>query len=227
MLNQAVAIDGPAGAGKSTIARALSKRLGLLYVDTGALYRAIGLYMARQGVDTTDKAAVTARLPEASVELEYRDGIQFVLLNGEDVSSAIRMPEMAMHASNVSAVPAVRERLLSLQRNLAYSQKSVLDGRDIGTVVLPDATVKLFVTASPEIRAQRRFAEHQARGEQVDYDALLAEIKQRDANDAGRAIAPLRQAEDAVLLDTSKLTLEESVAAAEALILERWRGDGE
>ena len=208
----AIAIDGPAGAGKSTIARALAQKLGYLYLDTGALYRAIGLYCVERGVPTGDKAAVTAALDSIDVALRYVDGAQRVLLNGEDVSEAIRRPEISLAASAVSAMDTVRAFLLDLQRDMARTHDVVMDGRDIGTVVLPDADVKIFLTAAPEDRARRRFLELEQRGTPQEYDQLLAEIKQRDYNDAHRASSPLRQAEDALLLDTTGNTFEQSLA---------------
>ena len=199
----AVAIDGPAGAGKSTAARAAAKELGFIYVDTGALYRAIGLHAVEQGFDTTDADALEANLSGIDVQLRFVDGEQRVFLNGRDVSAEIRRPDMGLAASNVSAQPAVRAFLLDLQRELARRNDVVMDGRDIATVVLPDAQVKIFLTASAEDRAARRYEEHLAKGEQVSYNTILAEINQRDYNDQNRAIAPLRVAEGAVLLDNS------------------------
>lgn len=208
----AVAIDGPAGAGKSTIARAAASSLGFIYVDTGALYRSIGLNALRKGVDLADTKAIENSLEGMKVELSFDEqGAQIVLLNGEDVSSLIRTPEVSMSASKVSAVPAVRAFLLDLQRNMAKTQSVIMDGRDIGTVVLPDAEVKIFLTASPEIRAKRRFDELIQKGQQVKYEDVLADVIERDYNDSHRQIAPLKPAEDSVLADTSGLTLEESI----------------
>ena len=208
----AVAIDGPAGAGKSTIARAAAKELGFIYVDTGALYRSIGLNAIRKGVDLTDAKAIEASLAGLKVELSFdAQGAQIVLLNDEDVSSFIRTPEVSMSASKVSAVPAVRAFLLDLQRNMAKTQSVIMDGRDIGTVVLPNAEVKIFLTASPEIRAKRRFDELIEKGEDVKYEDVLADVIQRDYNDSHREIAPLKPAEDSKLADTSGRTLEESI----------------
>ena len=207
----AVAIDGPAGAGKSTIARAVAAKLGFIYVDTGALYRAVGLYGLRKGVDTTSAAEMLPLLKEIRVELAYAGGEQRVLLNGEDVSAAIRVNEASMAASNVSAIQGVRDFLFDLQKDMARTHSVVMDGRDIGTVVLPDARVKIFLTASPEERATRRYNELKDKGQEVDFDQLLAEVKQRDYNDSHRAAAPLRQAEDAVLVDTTGNTKEESI----------------
>lgn len=207
-----VAIDGPAGAGKSTIARAASKELGYIYIDTGALYRTVGLNAVRLGVDLQNDDAVASTLTEElCVELKFVDGEQKMFLNGEDVSAAIRTPEASMAASRVSAVPAVRKYLFDLQKNLARSNNCIMDGRDIGTVVLPDAEVKIFLTASPEARATRRYKELQEKGLDASYDEVLADMIKRDYDDSHRAIAPLKQADDAVLCDTSELTLEESI----------------
>lgn len=208
---KAVAIDGPAGAGKSTIARKAAQALGFIYVDTGALYRAIGYYMAGQGIDTANEGEVVPLLSGVSVELKFVDGVQHVFLNGEDVSEKIRTPEMSMHASNVSAILPVRDFLFDLQRDIAARNDVVMDGRDIGTEVLPNADVKIFLTAAPEDRARRRYEEHIAKGEQVDYDRILTDVRQRDYNDSHRAVRPLRQAEDAILLDTTGNELEQSV----------------
>lgn len=214
----AVAIDGPAGAGKSTIARACAQALGFVYVDTGALYRAIGLAVYRKGIAGTDPAGIAGTLPEITLALAYQDGTQRVLLGGENVSEAIRTPEISRYASYVSAVPAVREFLLETQRGLARRQSVIMDGRDIGTVILPDAQVKIFLTASPEARAARRCAELREKGQDVRLEDVLADMRARDAQDEGRAIAPLRQAADAVRVDTSALTLDESIAAVLSVI---------
>lgn len=216
-----IAIDGPAGAGKSTIAREIARELGYIYVDTGALYRAIGLFAVSNGVDTTDHAAVERTLQRIKVELRFVDGNQRVFLNGYDVSEKIRQPEISMAASNVSAVPGVREFLFALQQNIAMEHNIVMDGRDIATVVMPHAQVKIFLTASPEERARRRHEEFAQKGHQVDYETLLEEIKQRDYNDANRPISPLRKAEDAVLVDTTGNTLEQSILELTALVKER------
>jgi len=208
----AVAIDGPAGAGKSTIARAAAKELGFIYVDTGALYRSIGLNALRNNIDINDANKVEKSLATLKVELSFdAQGAQIVLLNNEDVSSLIRTPEVSMAASRVSAIPAVRAFLLDLQRNMAKTQSVIMDGRDIGTVVLPDAEVKIFLTASPEIRAKRRFDELIEKGQEVKYEDVLADVIQRDYNDSHREIAPLKPADDSTLADTSNLTLQESV----------------
>lgn len=215
-----VAIDGPSGAGKSSMAKRLAAELGYTYVDTGAMYRSVGLYALRAGKDPADNAAVEALLPQIHLDILLKDGTQHVLLNGEDVSSAIRAEEVGMAASAVGANPAVRAFLLDTQRNLAKSRDVLMDGRDIGTVVLPDATVKIFLTASPEARAQRRFAELQAKGEQADFETVLADIRRRDDQDTHRATAPLRRADDAVLVDTSELDIEQSFTLLKQTILD-------
>ncbi|MBS5281349.1 MAG: (d)CMP kinase [Butyricicoccus pullicaecorum] len=220
----AVAIDGPAGAGKSTIARAAAAQLGFVYVDTGALYRTIGLAVCRRGIDGTDVPGILATLPEIQVGLTYQDGAQHVLLDGEDVSDAIRTPQISTYASQVSSVPEVRAYLLDLQRDLARRQSVIMDGRDIGTVILPDAKVKIFLTASPEKRAARRCAELREKGQDVTVEDILADMERRDALDASRATAPLKQAEDAVLVDTSDLTLEQSIEAVLTVIRDKMKG---
>ena len=216
-----VAIDGPSGAGKSTLAKRLAKELGYLYVDTGAMYRSIGLFALRQGVDPKDEAAVTALLPQIQIELRYVNGAQRVLLCGEDVSEAIRAEEVGMATSAVSAHPPVRAFLLELQRGMARTHDILMDGRDIGTVILPNASVKIFLTASAGARATRRFRELQEKGVDTDFETVLEDIRRRDYQDSHRATAPLRQAEDAVLVDTSEMDLEESFQALKSLILSR------
>lgn len=206
-----IAIDGPAGAGKSTIARAAASKLGFIYVDTGALYRSIGLYCLNNNIETTDRTEVERILPDISVQLKYLDGAQRVILNDNDVSEEIRKPECSMAASNVSAIPVVREFLFELQRKMARENDVIMDGRDIGTVILPDAEVKIFLTASPEERANRRFKELIEKGNNPDYDELLKEINQRDYNDMHRETAPLKQADDAILFDTTTLGKDEVV----------------
>lgn len=213
-----IAIDGPSGAGKSTLAKRLAGELGCVYVDTGAMYRAIGLYALRQGRNPADSGAVEALLPEISLKLAVVDGAQHIFLNGEDVSAAIRTEEAGMAASAVAVHPAVRAFLLEQQRGLARTQNVLMDGRDIGTVVLPNATVKIFLTASAEARARRRWKELQEKGQTKPYAAVLEDIRARDYQDSHRSAAPLRQAEDAVLLDTSELDFEQSVAAMKAII---------
>ncbi len=216
-----VAIDGPSGAGKSSIAKRLAKELGYIYVDTGAMYRSIGLYTLRQGVDPTDEKAVEALLPQIKIELRYENGVQRVILCGEDVSEAIRQEEVGMVTSEVSSHSPVRAFLLDLQRQMACTHDILMDGRDIGTVILPNATVKVFLTASAEARAQRRLKELQEKGVSTDYETVLKDIEQRDYQDSHRAIAPLRQAEDAVLVDTSNLDFEQSFQTLKELILSR------
>lgn len=206
-----VAIDGPAGAGKSTIARTVAGKLGFIYVDTGALYRTVGVSALRKGVDMQSDEAIASILPETKVELKFIDGEQKMFLNSEDVSKDIRLPEASMAASRVSAVPKVREFLFDLQRDIAEKNNCIMDGRDIGTVVLPDAQIKIFLTASPECRADRRYRELCEKGIEVNYDDVLNDIIKRDYNDSHRAIAPLKPAENAVILDTSGNELEESL----------------
>ena len=216
-----VAIDGPSGAGKSTVARAAAAKLGYVYVDTGAMYRSIGLAVCRRGIAGEDTAGIIATLPEIAIQLTYQDGAQHVLLNGEDVSSAIRAEEIGMAASAVAAIPAVRTFLLDAQRTLAVSRDVLMDGRDIGTVVLPNATVKIFLTATPEARAERRYKELLMKGEKHDYQNVLADVRARDYQDTHRAAAPLRQAEDAVLVDTSDLNFDQSFEALKKVIQDR------
>lgn len=215
-----VAIDGPAGAGKSTIAKAAAKELGFIYVDTGALYRAIAYNAVTKGViDDTQK--IIDMLTDTNVELKYVDGVQAVYLNGDDVSAYIRTPEISMGASKVSAIPQVREFLLNLQRDIAQKNNVIMDGRDIATVVLPNADVKIFLFASPECRAQRRYKELMEKGEDVTLEDVLADVNQRDYQDSHREIAPLKPSEDSVMADTSKLTLEESIQLIINIIKER------
>ena len=217
----AIAIDGPAGAGKSTIARALAKEMEYIYVDTGALYRAVGCFMLEQNVEPSDADAVVPLLNGLDVSLQFENGEQLVMLNGENVSGKIRTPAVSMAASAVSAIPAVRQFLFDLQQNMAKTNNVIMDGRDIGTVVLPWAQVKIFLTASPEARAKRRYAELLEKGEQVDFDDVLADMKKRDYDDSHRAVAPLKPADDAVLADTSELNLEESIALLKSIVKER------
>ncbi len=216
-----VAIDGPAGAGKSTLARRLAAELGYIYVDTGAMFRTIGLYALRAGKDPKDNEAVNALLPEISLKFAFIGGEQHIYLNGEDVSTAIRTEEVGMAASAVGANPEVRAFLLGMQRDMAKTQDGRMDGRDIGTVVLPDATVKIFLTASPEARATRRWKEYQQKGAEVSYEEVLADVRQRDYQDTHRAAAPLRQADDAQLLDTSEMNFEQSLEAMKKMIVEK------
>ncbi len=206
-----VAIDGPAGAGKSTVARAAAQKLGYIYVDTGALYRAVGVYCLRNSIVTTDVDGVGAILKDITVELKFIDGVQHVFLNGDDVSTEIRLPEASMAASNVSAIPSVRAFLFDLQRDIAAKNNCLMDGRDIGTVVLPNAQVKIFLTADPEERAMRRYKELVEKGSEVTYEEVLEDLKVRDYNDSHREIAPLKPAEDSVIVNTTGMTLEESI----------------
>ena len=215
-----IALDGPSGAGKSTIAKAVAKKLEYIYVDTGALYRSIALYMIEHSVDLNNIDNVKSVLNGVDLKLAYTDGSQRVLLCGEDVSDKIRTPEISMGASRVSAVPAVREFLFDLQQNIAKESNIIMDGRDIGTVVLPKADVKIFLTASAEERAKRRFKELQEKGDSSSYEEVLADIKQRDYNDMHRDIAPLKKANDAVEVDTTSLNLDESVEVIYNTIIE-------
>lgn len=221
----AVAIDGPAGAGKSSVARKTAEKLGFLYVDTGALYRAIGLYMLQNGVDPGDADTVIPLLKKITVSLKYCDGEQRVFLCGNDVSDQIRTDDVSMAASRVSAIPEVRSFLLSLQRDIAKENNVLMDGRDIGTVVLPDAQVKVFLTASTEERAKRRYLQLIHKGIKAEYDEVLEDLKQRDYNDTHRAIAPLKPAPDAVVMDTTGQTLEQSVEQLIRLIQEKTSAD--
>ena len=222
MKHYAVAIDGPSGAGKSSLARAVAGDLGFIYVDTGAIYRTVGCYVLRQGVRPSDAQAVEALLPDIEIRMGYGDdGLQRMYLNGEDVTEAIRTPEVSMCTSKVAAIPAVRAFLLEMQREIAQEQSVIMDGRDIGTVVLPNADVKIFLTASAEERAKRRFRELKQRGSHKDYGVLLVEIEERDYKDSHRSIAPLKAAEDAVTIDTTDLTFEESLAKLLETVRER------
>lgn len=217
-----IAIDGPSGAGKSTLAKSISAKLGYLYVDTGALYRTIGYYVFSKEIDPKNEAAVEAVLSEIAVEMTYgEDGLQHMFLNGQDVTREIRLPEISMYASAVSAHPPVRAFLLEMQRDLARKNNVIMDGRDIGTVVLPDAQVKIFLTATPEARAHRRVLELEQRGTPEPFEKVLADIQKRDWDDSHRATAPLKQADDATLLDTTELTFQESEAALLAIIKEK------
>lgn len=215
-----VAIDGPSGAGKSSLAKRLAADLGYVYVDTGAMYRSIGLYAVRQGADLHDADAVAALLPGIQLDIRLVEGVQHVYLNGEDVSEAIRAEEIGMAASAVSAHPQVRAFLLDTQRGLAANQNVLMDGRDIGTVVLPQATVKIFLTASAEARAQRRCKELQEKGQPAELETVLADIRQRDYQDTHREVAPLKQADDAILVDTSDIDFDQSFAVLKRTILE-------
>lgn len=222
MVNKSIAIDGPSGAGKSTLARMTAKKLDYIYVDTGAIYRSVGLYTRRSGVCPTDAESVEALLPQINIEMKYNEnGEQEMYLNGECVSGLIRTPEASKYASDVSAIPAVRAFLLDMQREMAEKYNVIMDGRDIGTVVLPEAGVKVFLTASPEIRAKRRFIELKEKMPDVSYDDILKDMIQRDKNDSSRAAAPLKAADDAIMLDTSDMTLEESIDKLTEIVKER------
>ena len=216
-----IAIDGPAGAGKSTAARGAAEELGFLYVDTGAMYRTIALHLLNGAVDLADHAAVAEALKDVDIRIAYKDGVQRMLLNGEDVSDRIRTEEVSERASVTAAIPCVREKLLDLQRNLAKEQDVLMDGRDIGTNILPDAQLKIYLTASVGERARRRYLELREKGEDCSLSAIEAEIRERDERDMNRETAPLRQAADAVYLDTSDMDLEQVIAEIVRLAKER------
>lgn len=216
-----IALDGPSGSGKSTVAKRLARELDILYLDTGAMYRACACKASEAGVDLSDESAVEAMLSSLDLRIEYRGGAQHTILDGRDVSEEIRRPEVSMAASKISALGCVRKKMVEMQRKIASEQSCVLDGRDIGTAVLPDAPFKFFVTASVPVRARRRYDELRAKGYTVDYDALEKEIEERDRNDASRAISPLRRAEDAVLVDTSDMSIDEVVAFIRRRIQEK------
>lgn len=213
-----IAIDGPSGAGKSSIAKAVAARLGIVYVDTGALYRTVGYYVRGKGIARTDKEGVVSCLPHIKIEVRYEDGAQHVYLNGEDLGDRIREPEISMYASSVSAIPEVRAFLLDTQRDIAAKNSVIMDGRDIGTVILPNADVKIFMTASNEARAQRRTKELIAKGMDARYEDVLREMIERDENDRTRDVAPAVAAPDAILLDNSDMTIEENVDAVLSII---------
>lgn len=212
-----IAIDGPSGAGKSTVAKALAKRLGFVQVDTGAMYRSVGLYIYRKGIAPDDVEAVVPQLENINIDLGFSDEEQRVYLNGEDVSDKIRQNEISMYASKVSAIPAVRAFLLEMQRKIAREHSVVMDGRDIGTVVLPDAELKIFQTASVRERAKRRCLELTEKGQKVDLETIRKEIEERDYNDSHRAAAPCVPADDAVIIDNSNITIEENVSIIKTL----------
>ena len=216
-----VAIDGPAGAGKSTIAKRLAQELGFIYVDTGAMYRAIGLYMIRNGIDGGDEALVSKEVDNVKVTLAYVDGAQKVLLNGEDVSGLIRTEQVSAMASQTSAYAHVREVLLDLQRDMAAKNDVLMDGRDIGTTILPNADVKIYLTASVEERARRRYEEYLLKGEAADLEEIKEDIRTRDHNDMTRAVSPLKKADDAIEVDTSNMTIDEVVEHIKNLCKER------
>ena len=223
MENKSVALDGPSGAGKSTLARKAAERFEYIYVDTGALYRCIGLYVLRKGISSNDEAQVITELQNINLEMSYNeDGVQRMILNGEDVTEQIRTPEVSTYASDVSAMPAVREFLLNMQRDMAKKYNTIMDGRDIGTVVLPNAGLKVFLVADAEVRAKRRYDELIARGATVNFEDVLRDMNQRDKNDSEREAAPLKAADDAVTLDTTALNFEESLDALCNIISERF-----
>ena len=219
-----IAIDGPGGAGKSTISKTVAKRLDILYVDTGSLYRTIGLFVKLKGVNPKDASAVAAILPEISIEVKYENGAQVNYLNGVNHGEAIRTPEMSMYASDVSAIPAVRSFLLETQKQIAKTNSVIMDGRDIGTVILPNADVKIFLTASEECRAMRRYNELIERGQSVTYEQVLLEMNERDTQDSSRKIAPAKPADDAIILDTTGFEFEDSVNAILEIIKNKCGG---
>lgn len=227
MKHRSIAIDGPSGAGKSTLARRLAHELGYLYVDTGAIYRTVGLAVCRRGIDPADENAVAALLPELSVTMGYGgDGLQHMFLGGEDMTEAIRQDKISAYASKVSPIPAVREFLLEMQRQMAREHDVIMDGRDIGTVVLPQADLKIFLTADPKDRAERRYLELLERGQTAEREQVLRDVLERDRRDMERAVSPLRQAEDAALVDTTGLGLEESLQLLLELVRSRLEGNG-
>ena len=222
-----IAIDGPGGAGKSTISKAVAAKLGIVYVDTGALYRTVGFYVRSKNLDPKDREAVSACLSNISIEVRYVAGAQHVFLNGEDLGDRIRTPEMSMYASAVSAIPAVRAFLLETQKDIARKNSVIMDGRDIGTVILPNADVKIFLTASAECRARRRYDELIAKGQNVSFEDVLREMNERDTQDSTREIAPATAAADATVLDNTGMSFEESVEAVIAMVREKTGFTGE
>lgn len=216
-----IAIDGPSGSGKSTLAKAVARELGIVYVDTGALYRTVGYYVYISGKDPKSVSDVIALLPEINIELRYVDGSQRVILNGEDLGDRIRLPEMSMYASAVSSIPEVRAFLLDMQKTLARENSVVMDGRDIGTVIIPDADLKIFLTASDECRARRRTEELREKGVDVSYEDVLRDMIERDRNDKSRSVAPALPAPDAIIFDNSVMTVEESLKEIVRLVNER------
>ena len=216
-----IAIDGPGGAGKTTLSKAIAQKMGIVYVDTGAMYRTVGLYVRDHGVSYEDTDAVVAMLPEITIEVKFEDGVQNIYLNGVNPGDRIREPEISMYASGVSKIPQVRAFLLETQKEIARKNSVIMDGRDIGTVILPNADLKLFMTASPETRAKRRYLELLEKGQQVTLEQVMEEMVARDAQDAGREIAPAIPADDAIMYDNSGLTFEESLNALLAFIKEK------
>lgn len=221
MKNISIAIDGPAGAGKSTISRAVAERLKFVYIDTGAMYRAVGLAALKHGYDTKNPELIVPMMNETKVDIKHSEDGQLVFLNGEDVTKKIRTPEVSVAASDVSAIPEVRVRLVELQRALAQSRSVIMDGRDIGTYVLPNAQIKIFLTASPEERARRRFEELSAKGVKTDFESVKADMEYRDKNDSSREFAPLKPAEDSEIVDTTGNTQEQSVEQIYNLIVQK------
>lgn len=215
-----IAIDGPSGVGKSTLAKALAKELGFIYVDTGALYRTVGLYAQHNDIDPSDEKELSNHFKNINIDLKWVDGTQRIWLNGKDVSEEIRTPKSSMYASAVSALPAVREFLLDMQRSISKKSSVIMDGRDIGTVILPDAEVKIFMSANEESRAKRRYDELIEKGQSVTYDEVLNDMKQRDFNDSTRSAAPLKPAEDAILFDNTTFTIQQTVDEAKKIIME-------
>lgn len=216
-----IAIDGPSGAGKSTISKAAARELGFVYLDTGAIYRTVAWHISMMGIGPKDTDHVPMLLDDANIEIDFREDGQHMILNGKDITAEIRTPEISTVASQVAQQKCVREYLLDLQRDLAKKHNIIMDGRDIGTVVLPKATLKIYLTATPEKRAQRRYEEYLQKGQKAVYEAVLADQKKRDHEDMTRKIAPLKQAKDAVLVDTTDLTLEESIDTVVALMKEK------
>ncbi|MBR2902819.1 MAG: (d)CMP kinase [Clostridia bacterium] len=213
-----IAIDGPAGAGKSTLAKALASKLGYIYIDTGAMYRTVALWYIRKGIDTKDRDAMLPRLNDFVIDVRNIDGVQHMFLDGEDVNGLIRTPEVSMGASNVAVVPEVRLKLVEIQRQLASRNDVIMDGRDIGTYVLPNAQLKIFLSATPEARARRRFLENTAKGIETPFEEVLADMIARDKQDTERAFAPLKAAEDAVMLDNTTMTVEETIVYITGLL---------
>ena len=216
-----IAIDGPSGAGKSTVAKAAAKALGFVYLDTGAIYRTVAWHITMMGIGPKDTDHFPMLLNDANIQIDFQPDGQHMILNGRDISGEIRTPEIASVASQVSAQPAVREFLLDMQRDLAKIHNIIMDGRDIGTVVLPNASMKIFLTASPEARAMRRYQEYLDKGQQATYEEVLADQKKRDYDDSHRKIAPLKQAKDAILVDTTEMGLQESIDYCVSLIREK------
>jgi len=216
-----IAIDGPSGAGKSTIAKIISRETGYIYLDTGALYRTVGLYVKKRGISSKDTEKIISVLPDVNIDIQYISGTQRLILNGEDVTDFIRTPEISIYASDISAIKEVRAFLLDLQREQARTKSVIMDGRDIGTVVLPNADIKIFLTATVEDRANRRFAELKIKNPDISYDEVLSDMKYRDYNDSHRDIAPLKQADDAILIDTTGNELEKSIEIIKNVIKER------